>query len=145
MKTTEIKITYNLSHVNLVEKTGVLKIRQEHLSKGTVVNVDLSGQLVGKIKYYLKNPNKKGAFRLTDRDFTSALRSPEYKENPFKLVKFIRDGQSSFKLQMVDDKGFEIKEYVNAMNQRVEHAIFKHWKASQYIRFWTVDFDTRKA
>lgn len=140
MKQTEVKITYNLSQVNLAKKTGVLKIRQEHLSKGKVIPVTLSSQLVGKIKFNMKNPKHKMAMKLIDVDFTSTLRSPEYKENPFKLIKFTHgDNPDTFKLQMVDDKGSYIKEYANAMNHRVEQRIFKHWKKSQYIRFWTVE------
>lgn len=141
MKQREVKITYNLSKVDLANKTGVLKIRQEHLSKGKTINVTLSAQLVGKIKFYMKNPKHKMAMKLVGVDFTSTLKSPEYKENPFKLIKFTHgeDNPDTFKLQMVDDKGSYIKEYSNAMNQRVEQRIFKHWKKSQYIRFWTVD------
>ena len=140
MKQTEIKITYNLSSVDLVNRTGVLKIRQEHLSKGKTIEVTLSAQLIGKIKFNMKSPKHNKAIKLVNVDYTSALKSPRYLENPFKLIKFTHgDKPDTFHLQMVDDKGSFIKEYSNAMNKRVEERVFKHWKPYQYIRFWTVD------
>jgi len=133
----ETRVTYNLSEVNLASKTGVLRVREEDKRSGYKLNVTLSGQLIYKIKDYMKGNKKQ--IKLTNVDFTSTLMSNDYKANPLKLIKFTKEGeQPSFKLQMVDDKGHYFKNYVNAMNQRVDKIIFKHWKKSQYIRFWEV-------
>jgi hypothetical protein len=83
----------------------------------------------------MKNPTHKRAEKLTNVDFCSTLKSDSYKDNPLKLIKFPDGG---FKVQMVTDKGYYIKEYSNAMNKKVEEVVFKHWKKSQYIRYWAV-------
>ena len=136
----EIPLVFNLSNVNIAEATGVLKIRKSHLSKGKTFNVTLSGGLLGKIKASMRD-NKK--MKYTNVDFESLNASPEYKENPLKLIHFIKDGASSYLVQLVDDKGFYFKEYLNAMNQRADKIVFRHWKKSQYLRYWVVDQDNR--
>lgn len=142
MRQTEIQITYNLQSVDLVNKIGVLKVKQAHLSKGKTIQVTLSGQLIYKIKEQMKNPKARKYLMV---DYTSTLMSPKFEENPFKLVKFIKEGEDdSFKLQLVTDKGHYFKEYTNAMNQRVDKIMYKHWKTTEFMRFWTVDLNNAK-
>jgi len=135
----EQKLTFKLSNVDLVKKTGTLRVKKEGNQSGYKLSVTLSNQLVGKIKFHMKSPKHKMAIDLVDVPFTSFNGSPDYKENPFKLVEFKREGQpSTFKLQMVDDKGYSFTHYVNAMQQRADKVKFKHWKKSQYLRYWAV-------
>lgn len=139
MNKQEVQITYNLSEVNLALRTGVLRVKQAHLSKGNVIQVTLSGGLIAKIKTQIKDAK---ARKYTNIDYTSTLMSDKYEENPFKLIKFTHPGKpDTFKLQLVTDKGIKWKEYRNAMNQRVDKAIFLYWKPSQFIRFWVVEMD----
>ena len=135
----EVKLTYTLKSVNLHTKTGVLHVKQEHLSKGKNVQVQLSGQLAGRIKFAMKNPSHPKAMKLVNVDFTSTLCSPSFEENPFKLVKFSEEGKEDrFQLQFVTDKGFTFTPYVNAMNQRVNKIKYLKWHPKQYMRFYPV-------
>ena len=138
-KQVEVKLTYTLKSVNLHNKSGVLHVKQEHLSKGKNVIVSLSGQLAGRIKFAMKNPTHSKAMKLVNVDFTSTLMSPSFKENPFKLVKFSEEGKEDrFHLQFVDDKGYSFKEYFNAMNKRVDKIVYHKWHPKQYLRFYPV-------
>ena len=132
----EVRVTYNLSEVNLANRTAVLRVRQEHLSKGHKLTVSISGQLVHAIKKSMKDIK---ARKFVNIDFTSTLMSPSFDENPLKLIKFSRpEGDPTFHVQLVTDKGHYFKEYSNAMNQRVKKIQFKHWKTSEFMRFWEV-------
>ena len=132
----EVQVTYCLSDVDLAIKSGTLRVKQEGKRNIILRNVELSGQLISRIKHSMKDPK---ARKYVNVDFTSMLMSPSFEENPLKLVQFNREGQpASFKLQLVTDKGFYFKKYVNAMNQRVDRIVFKHWKKSEFIRYWSV-------
>ena len=132
----EVKVTYNLRTVDFESKTGVLSVRQEGNRSGHVLNVDLSGQLISRIKHSMKDSK---ARKYVGVDYTSTLLSPLFEENPFKLVRFNKEeGKPDFRLQLVTDKGFYFKQYTNAMNKRVDKIVFRHWKKSEFIRFWEV-------
>jgi len=143
MKHAQPKVTYTLVDVDLKEKTGVLRVKNEGKHHGYRLDVTVSGQLIGKIKYAQDHPK---ARKFVDIPFTSTLKSPEFEENPFKLIKFTKTGRDdSFHLQLVTDKGFWFKTYIDAMNNRVDELVGKYWRKDQFIRFWVIDLDKKKA
>jgi len=137
-KQVEVKVTYNLSDVDLKAKTGVLRVKNEGKHHGYKLAVTVSGKLLHRIKLQMQSND---ARKYVGVDFTSTLMSPSFDENPLKLVEFSHpDKKPTYNVQLVTDRGFDVKTYFNAMNKRVDKFIDRaNWKPTQYMRFFQYD------
>lgn len=89
-------LNYRLTQINLSERTGKLVVKVN--GKQKTFNVTLSALLVS----YIEKGQFEGSFgkHVTSISFNSTLRDPEYKNNPFRLVKFEDD---VYKLYLVTE------------------------------------------
>ena len=118
-------LNYRLTQINLSERTGKLVVKVN--GKQKTFNVTLSALLVS----YIEKGQFEGSFgkHVTSISFNSTLRDPEYKNNPFRLVKFEDD---VYKLYLVTE----------AKPKKIEHPVLLLVRLSPSTRIDTLVRET---
>lgn len=123
-----VVLSYKLTSFNPEERTGKLLIKKAKGQK--TFNVSISALA----NHYFQNKFKETfEAEVTDVTFKSTLRSPEFRENPFRLVKFA-DG--NYKLFLVNEaKPKKIIHTCPITNEPIIEYVNTYNKKKNFIRF----------
>ncbi|GAA3553687.1 hypothetical protein [Snuella lapsa] len=136
----ETQVIYLLESVDLVRKTGVLKIKEDRKYAHWIkLKVSISPLLI----YRIRKKNYRGLGQnkaFIGCEYKSSLNSIKYYENPFRLVEFAPDEHSdiplNYRLELVFEMLSEKIERLNAFHKPVVVGYKNRFlKPSQYIRF----------
>jgi len=130
----ESKVIYRLTDVDFKEETTTFKYKKDGARMFSIIKgVQVSKLLLYRLKEALRDTNK---MALEDVDFCSTLMSKSFKENPFKLVKFVKNGELlNYKVELVFEKGFSKIGYLDIFKRRSDKVIHHYWKKENYLRF----------
>lgn len=135
-----MKIIYQLVSVDLATKSGVLMTKPELPKNGPwkETKVSISNLLAHRIE-----KNKVRGLRIGDSflgtKFSSEVNSPEFSENPFKLVEFVptedSDVPHNFQLRLVTEKrGIEV-EIIDFYQNKSKRWQNRSERAKNYMRY----------
>lgn len=149
MKTNEeTKVIYLLESVDMVNKSGVLKLKEDiKYAHWIKLKVSISPLLLYRIRNK-KHRGLRGNKAFIGSEFKSALNSTKYYENPFRLIEFVPEGESdiprNYRLELVFEMFSEKIERLNAFHKPVVVGYKNRvLKPSQYIRFIQVSVKKR--
>ncbi|WP_147297739.1 hypothetical protein [Seonamhaeicola aphaedonensis] len=146
----ETQVLYLLESVDLVKKTGVLKIKEDRKYAHWIrLKVSISPLLL----YRIRKKSYKGLGRnktFIGTEFKSTLNSPKYSKNPFRLVEFVPDEHSdiplNYRLELVFEMFSERIEKLNAFHKPVLIGYRNRvLEPSKYIRFIQITVTKKKS